>query len=52
MAEATWEPYMAFFLDQGNVRSVFWDYCHASKVQRVLKLAEMKSKKEHEKHNK
>ena len=51
MAEATWEPYTAFFLDQRNVNSVFRDYCHANGLQRVLKLAETKSKKEHEKHN-
>ena len=52
MAEATWEPYTAFFLDQRNVSLVFRDYCNASELQRVLKLAEIKSKKEHEKHNK
>ena len=52
MAEATWEPYTAFILDQGNVSSVFRDYCNANELQRVLKLAEIKSKKEHEKHNK
>ena len=52
MAEATWEPYTAFILDQGNVSSVFRDYCHANELQKVLKLAETNSKKEHEKHNK
>ena len=52
MAEPTWEPYTAFILDQGNVSSVFRDYCHANELQKVLKLAEIKSKKEHEKHNK
>ena len=52
MAEATWEPYTAFILDQGNVSSVFRDYCHANELQKVLKLAKTKSKKEHEKHNK
>ena len=52
MAEATWEPYTAFFLDQRNVSSVFRDYCNANELQKVLKLAETKSKKEHEKHNK
>ena len=40
MAEATWEPYTAFILDQGNVSSVFRDYCHANDLQKVLKLAE------------
>ena len=52
MAEATCEPYTVFFLDQGNVSLVFRDYCHANKLQKVLKLAEIKRKKEHEKHNK
>ena len=52
MAEATWEPYRAFILDQRKVSSVFWDYCHANELQKVLNLAETKSKAEHEKHNK
>ena len=52
MAEATWEPYTAFIFNQRNVSSVFWDYCNANELQRVLKLAEIKSKKEQEKQNK
>ena len=52
MAEATWEPYTAFILDQGNVSLVFRDYCNANELQRVLQLAEIRSKKEHEKPNK
>ena len=52
MAEATWGPYTAFIFDQGNVSSVFRDYCNANELQRVLKLAEIKSTKEHPKHNK
>ena len=52
MAEATWEPYTAFVLDKGNVTSVFWDCCNANHLQKVLKLAEARSKKEHAKHSK
>ena len=52
VAEATWEPYTVFILNHGNVSAVFWNYCHANESQKVLKLAEIKSKKEHEKHNK
>ena len=52
MAEATWEPYTAFILDQRKVSSVFRDYCNANELHRVPQLAEIKSKKEHEKHNK
>ena len=33
MAEAMWEPYKAFILDQGSVRSVFRDYCNAEGAQ-------------------
>ena len=52
MVEATWEPYKAFTLDQGNVSSVCPDYCNANELQKVLKLAETRSKKEHDKHSK
>ena len=48
MAEATWEPYTAFILDQGNVNLVFRDYCTANELQKVLKLTEIRSRKEHE----
>ena len=52
MAEATWEPYAAFILHQGNVSSVFRHYCYANELQKVLQLAEAESKKEHDKHSK
>ena len=52
MAEATWEPYTAFIFDQGSVSSVFQDYCNANELQKMLKLAEIRSKKEHDKHSK
>ena len=32
MGEATWEPYTPFILDQGNVSSVFRDYCNANEL--------------------
>ena len=52
MAEATWEPYTAFILDQGTMSTVFWDYCNPNELQKVLKIAEIKRKKEHDKHSK
>ena len=52
MAEATWEPYTAFILDQRIVISVFQDYCNANNLQKVLKPAEARSRKEHEKYSK
>ena len=52
MAEAKWEPYTAFILDQGNVSSVFSEYCIANGLPKVLKLAEFRSRKKHDKHSK
>ena len=52
MAEATWETYTAFMLDQGNVSTVFRCYCNANEIRKVLKLAEARKKKHHDKHSK
>ena len=52
MEEATWQPYAAFILDQGNVSSVFQDYCNTDELQKVLKLAETRSKNQHDNHSK
>ena len=45
VAEGTWEPYTAFILDQGNVSSVFRQYCSANVLQKVLKLAAATSRR-------